>query len=181
MPSKIRLHVTIEDVSGINIAGDVGHEIVLIVDGDRQDVTSKFQSGEDYRVGGFAVDLPSLEEGRHDISIEAWDTHNNWSEKRVTVQVSAAQVIEDALFHPNPTSGAGHFSFALSGPANVRIRVHSVSGRLVDEVSAAGNRGHNQILWEPPVRLAGGSYLYRITAMGDAGMATADGVIQVKR
>ena len=80
-----------------------------------------------------------------------------------------------------PTSGAGHFSFALSGPANVRIRVHSVSGRLVDEVSAAGNRGHNQILWEPPVRLAGGSYLYRITAMGDAGMATADGVIQVKR
>ena len=181
VPSKIRLHVTIEDVSGINIAGDVGHEIVLIVDGDRQDVTSKFQSGEDYRVGGFAVDLPSLEEGRHDISIEAWDTHNNWSEKRVTVQVSAAQVIEDALFHPNPTSGAGHFSFALSGPANVRIRVHSVSGRLVDEVSAAGNRGHNQILWEPPVRLAGGSYLYRITAMGDAGMATADGVIQVKR
>ncbi|MBT5057186.1 MAG: type IX secretion system sortase PorU, partial [Gemmatimonadetes bacterium] len=163
---KVRLQATIEDPSGINIAGDVGHEIMLTVDGERTDVTSLFHTGEDYRVGGVMIDLPVLEDGPHEIILEAWDTHNNWSESRVTAVVSPGQRIDDAVFFPNPTSDTGHFTFSLSAPATVRIRIYTVSGRVVDEIKAHGLRGHNQILWAPTLSLAGGSYLYRITTHG---------------
>ena len=178
---KVRLQATIEDPSGINIASDVGHEIMLSVDGERTDVTSLFHTGEDYRVGGLMIDLPLLEEGPHEITLEAWDTHNNWSESRVTAVVSPGSRIDDALFFPNPTSDTGHFTFSLSAPAIVRIRIYTVSGRVVDEIRANGQLGYNQIPWTATLSLAGGSYLYRITAHGDEGSAEAEGVVQVGR
>ncbi|MEC7843344.1 MAG: hypothetical protein VX911_10695 [Candidatus Latescibacterota bacterium] len=52
---------------------------------------------------------------------------------------------------------------------------------MVDEVKASGLLGYNQIPWAPSLRLAGGSYLYRITANGDEGIADAEGVVQVVR
>ena len=46
----------------------------------------------------------------------------------------------------------------------MRIRIYSVNGRVVDEVKASGLLGYNPDPSAPSLRLAGGSYLYRITA-----------------
>ncbi len=178
-----RLEAVIGDRSGINVTGEVGHRIILTVDGRQTDVTDLFETRGDYREGGLTIDLSQLEPGAHSIRLEAWDTHNNWSEWEVTAVVAAALTIADPLFYPNPSSGeGGAFTFVLSAPAaQVRIRVFSVAGNRVVDLSAEGLLGYNQVAWQPPAGLANGSYIYRISARSEGGDASADGVIQIVR
>jgi len=181
VPPRLRLQAMIGDASGINVTGEVGHQIILTIDDQRTDVTDLFETGADFRQGEVAIDLPLLEPGDHDIGLEAWDNHNNWSEQQVTAVVELAPEVSQALFYPNPSKGDGHFTFALSVPAEVHIVVFSVGGRRVDEVHADGLLGYNQIAWEPGLGLANGSYLFRISARAEVGEATAEGVIQIAR
>jgi hypothetical protein len=177
----VRLQVQIEDPNGINVTGEVGHQIFLFVDGKRTDVTTLFETGLDYRRGLVEIDLPPLQSGSHNIGLEAWDTHNNWAEHEVTAVVSAVPEVADALFFPNPSPGEGHFSFTLPAPAQVHIRIFSVAGKLVEELRAEGLLGYNQVEWKPGEELANGSYLCQISARGIAGEATAQGVVLILR
>lgn len=176
-----RLQVTIEDPSGINATGEVGHQIMLTVDDRRTDVTALFETGADFRLGGLSLDLPQLEPGPHEIRVEAWDTHNNWSEQQVTAVVELVPEIDGPLFHPNPSRGPGYFTFVLSVPAEVSIGIYSVSGRRVDELRVDGRLGYNQVAWEAPPGVANGSFAYRISIRTSKATATAQGVIQISR
>jgi hypothetical protein len=181
VPPHPRLLVAIGDASGINVTGEVGHRITLTVDGRLTDVTALYETSGDYREGGLTTDLPQLEPGAHSIRLEAWDTHNNWSEREVIAVVAAAPAVADALFYPNPSTGDGYFTFVLSAPAEVRIRVFSVSGKRLGEMRAEGQLGYNQVAWQSGAELANGSYIYRISARGEGGAASAEGVIQIAR
>jgi hypothetical protein len=181
IPARVRLQAQIEDPNGINVTGEVGHQIFLFVDGKRTDVTTLFETGLDYRRGLVEIDLSPLQSGSHNIGLEAWDTHNNWAENEVTAVVSAVPEVADALFFPNPSPGEGHFSFTLPAPAQVHIRIFSVAGKLVEELRAEGLLGYNQVEWKPGEGLANGSYLYQISARGIAGEATAQGVVLILR
>ena len=92
--------------------------------------------------------------------------------REVTVRVpgEGGLVIEEVLCYPNPMSSSTTFVYQLSRPAAVRIRVYTLSGRLVDEIAWEGRQGYNQTPWDGGELLAGGLYLFSIAAR------TQDGV-----
>ena len=177
------LRATLRDASGVNITGDVGHEIRLHVDDQVLDVTGDYHAVGDFRQGEVLFDLPGLEPGRHRIRLEAWDARNNWAEAGLGVRVAeeVPTVMADLLFHPNPlTTGQGWFGYALSAPAGpVRISIYTLAGRLVGEVAASGEAGYNVVSWEAPPGLANGAYLFSARVAGSAARQT--GVLVLAR
>ena len=180
------LRARLRDPGGINITGEIGHRIDLRIDGEVTDVTQRYEALTDYREGSLQIRLPSLEPGEHMLRLEAWDTYNNWAEKRLDFQVTdAVDALSQVLFHPNPMRDeGGFFTFSLSHASDtVRIRVFSVAGRLVAELQGTGSQGYNQIAWHPNQELANGTYLFEISARGldSASSSREKGSIQVVR
>ena len=177
------LEARLADPNGINITGETGHEIELWVDGDVTSVTRFYTSLGDHRQGLLTFPLGELEPGEHTIRLKAWDTFNNSSTVEATFVAAEGtdSALDEVLFHPNPTpDGSGHFTYTLSAPAeSVEIRVFALSGRQVDRLEGGTDPGFNQVPWSPP-GLAGGTYLFRISAMVDEGSPLeADGWVQV--
>ena len=184
VPSSTVLLAVLRDSSGINITGEVGHHIVLAVDGARRQVTELYEAGEDFREGRLQVALQDLAPGSHRVEMEAWDTHNNWSTAAVEIVVGAANrpTLRDVLFHPSPMVREGHFTFSLSAPAErVEISVYSVAGRLVARLASAARQGYNQVAWRPDPVPAAGTYLFRVVAASAAtgGRVEARGALQI--
>lgn len=179
------LEARLTDPNGINITGGTGHQIELWIDGDVTSVTRFYTSLGDHRQGVLKFPLGELEPGEHAIRLKAWDTFNNSSTAEATFVVAerSDSALEEILFHPNPTpDGGGHFTYTLAAPAeSVEIRVFALSGRQVDRLEGGTAPGFNQVPWEP-AGLAGGTYLYRISArLGEGSPLEADGSIQVAR
>jgi hypothetical protein len=168
------LRATIGDPSGINVTGETGHEIEIGVDQQAFKVTELFSVlGGDYREGILEYPLPALEPGEHEISLKAWDSHNNSSQIEVLVKVSEGddQLLTDLLFYPNPLRGEeGFFTFDVAVAAGLaRIQIFALSGRLVDEVEGTASQGYNQVAWRPNRDLANGTYLYRVSVQTEDG------------
>ncbi|MBT6149630.1 MAG: T9SS type A sorting domain-containing protein, partial [Gemmatimonadetes bacterium] len=112
------------------------------------------------------------------------DSYNNSTRVEATVRVAEAAdaALSDLLFYPNPTpDGSGHFTYILSALAeSAQLRVFALSGRLIDQVEAGAGFGYNQVAWEPPTNLAGGTYLFRLEInLTDGPRIEADGRLQV--
>ena len=186
VPNGSILRAVIRDESGINITGETGHEIELVIDEEVLKVTEFFNiEGGSYKEGVLEYPLPALEPGEHSIRLKVWDTFNNsaWAEVRVRIAEEQDSALADLLFHPNPMRGEGRFTYSLTAPASrVRIRVFSVSGRMVDEVEGGTEMGFNEVAWRPSVDLANGAYLYSVRAQTPEGEeAERRGVLQVLR
>ena len=184
IPRQTVLQATITDPSGINITGETGHEIELVIDGELFVLTDFYSVQGDYRQGNIEFPLPELEPGEHEVRLKVWDNFNNSSRTTIKVKVrqGAGTGIENVLFFPNPMrDSGGHFTYDLKEEASaVQIEVFSLSGRLVDELAGEIREGYNQVAWIPGADLANGTYLYKITAErknGSTGGRTA--VLQV--
>jgi hypothetical protein len=186
IPNQPLLKAPIEDAGGVNITGETGHEIELRIDDELFKVTDFYTSlNGDYRTGVIEYEMPELEPGSHDISLKVWDNFNNSSRAQTTVQVAETDgsPLSSVIFHPNPMHDHGYFTYILTTPARtVRIKVFTLSGRLVDDIEGDGHPGYNQVAWEPPAALANGAYLYRLEVVAQQGLAfEATSVIQVTR
>ncbi len=186
VPNRPLLMAPIEDAGGINITGETGHEIELRIDDELFKVTDSYTSlNGDYRTGVIEYEMPELEPGSHDISLKVWDNFNNSSRAQTTVQVAETEgsPLSSVIFHPNPMHDQGHFTYILTTPARtVRIKVFTLSGRLVDDIEGDGHPGYNQVAWEPPTALANGAYLYRMEVVAEQGLEfEATSVLQVTR
>ncbi len=167
------LEATIQDENGINVTGEIGHEIQIKIDDERVfKVTENFVNQDSYQVGVLKYQLPQLSEGEHTIVVKAWDTFNNSSKKVVQVVVASEREfsISNLLCYPNPMTSQTTFTYELSQPAlSVKIKVFSPSGRLIDDLEGETGRGYNQTGWIPDVELANGVYLYKIEVLGSGG------------
>ena len=104
---------------------------------------------------------------------------------RFRVNVLGAELrIENPLAFPNPFEDdlGTHFSFTVESASatDVRIRVYTVSGRLVYERRENGmSPGYHQLAWDgrdaEGDKLANGIYVYRITAHNDSRTASYEG------
>lgn len=99
---------------------------------------------------------------------EGYDTTN------YSVFVSTQLMIKDFYNYPNPMKNHTGFIFNLGGsnpPAGCRIKIYTVSGRLVKNIIATANIGYNQINWDGRDNegdyMANGVYFYRMTIEGD--------------
>ena len=184
--SQPLLIASIEDDSGVNITGEIGHEIALQIDDEHFAVTDFYNSQNgDYRTGVLEYQMPQLQPGTHDLSLRAWDNFNNSTRVEATLEVAQAgrSSLSDVIFHPTPMQDRGHFTYVLTTPARaVSIKVFTLSGRLVDEIKGDGHPGYNQVSWEPPGALANGAYLYRIEVSAEEGSdVEATSALQVLR
>ncbi len=176
------LHVDISDsLSGVNIAGDIGHKIIMTLDEDEtnaKDITEFFEYNQGSYVSGTAkYPMYSLSEGLHSIQIKAWDNSNNSSiiESSFTVVAEKDLKLRNVLNYPNPVKEDTQFTYELSRDAEVTLKIYSVAGRLLKSFEpVSGQIGFNvyPTTWDGADQdgdlLANGVYLYKISAKSHA-------------
>jgi hypothetical protein len=149
------LYVNVNDISGINTSGNgIGHDITLIIDGKNEQpiiLNSYFQATTDsYQSGIVIFQLPTLSNGRHEISFKVWDTYNNSStiDTYFTVGDEKELTIRDFKLYPNPLTVGGNFQFAFTtDEANTSLSIivesinstGGVNGKSVLQIVASGN------------------------------------------
>jgi hypothetical protein len=180
------LKIDVADESGILITGNTPQNgIIVTVDESstqRYDVTPSFRYATgSYQAGTASFTLPSLSPGPHTIRVSAADNlaggitaAEHRSSVTIAFSVSDNPVLKvtRAILFPNPTlsggaGGGGTFVVYVPGePVNVLIRVYTVSGRLIRELTSFGGLGQVQIPWDgldaEGDKLANGVYLYRV-------------------
>ena len=174
------LIVRLSDSSGINTSGwGVGHEITAVIDGQNSTalvLNPYFETDLDnFRTGRIRIPLGNLSEGRHEITIKAWDVFNNPSEKTLVFYVTAESsfTVKRVLNYPNPFTTRTTFWFEHNRPGEdlrVRIRVMTITGKsvknIVKTINTPGNRSCD-IDWdgldEYGDRLGRGIYIYQFT------------------
>jgi hypothetical protein len=114
---------------------------------------------------------PQLD-GDDTLVVIAFDNLMNGSETRLPVRAAASGPlrIDSVLCYPNPARRDCRVTFLLSRAATVRVRIHSLAGRLVADLGwLPAGAGFNSCYWDgrdragvPP---ANGVYLVSVTAM----------------
>ncbi len=183
VPARTILRASFSDPGGINITGDVGHQIEIRIDGGDPIIATDGYTAVagSYTEGTLDFALPRLAVGEHEIALRAWDAFNNSASASTRVRVAEEKgALRSVLFFPNPSAdGHGHFTYFLASAAQqVTIRVFTVSGRRVDEIAGNVQKGDHQIAWTPS-GLAGGTYLFQVTAELAKGKQTRVGVLLV--
>lgn len=166
------------DESGINITGRIGHDIVAILNEETSKpiVLNHFFEADldDFQKGKVIYPFYRLPEGRHTLSLRAWDVHNNPSAASIEFIVSrtAALALENLMNYPNPFRDFTHFKFTHNQPFSelgVRIEIYDLSGRLMQTIETTVNSPGYQ---SPPIpwdgkdqegrTIGNGIYLYRL-------------------
>ncbi|MDZ7267117.1 MAG: type IX secretion system sortase PorU [candidate division KSB1 bacterium] len=173
------LQVTLKDsISGINIAGDIGHKITLTLDGrndNRIDVTDFFNYNPgDFTAGTLSYPLAGLAEGRHTVAVKAWDNSNNSNTATTEFVIAPADrlVLWAVMNYPNPFRNETQFTFEINQPAaQVKIKIYTLAGRLIRTLElppAAVIAGFNRVEWDGRDQdgdeVANGVYLYKVIA-----------------
>jgi len=174
VPRDFTLAGTLEDESGILLASAPGYGLSLYIGagaGDRVDLTGRFSYDQNSITRGQFSYPVTLGLENDSVTVIASDNMRNRCicTYYVETTLSDALVIENCLVYPNPTPGAAHFTFELSRPAFVTVKVFTISGRLVRVLpTAVGGFGYNQVAWDgrdtDGRELANGVYLYKVDA-----------------
>ena len=138
-----QLFIDLSDVSGINLAGGLGHEIIVVVDEDPQKtyvLNDLFVPTSGNQSGTVLFRLPALSEGKHTLRIRAWDIFNNSSSYSIdcVIRISRAVAINTLKAIPNPTSGQAVFSISMDGPtqgAILQLDLFTIGGQSVRSFS----------------------------------------------
>lgn len=164
------LIATVTDPSGINIYGNRGHNISLMINNTEMVIlTEKFQNINTFTTGILDYNFPILSPGEHTIELSVYDTYNNIAKKKIVASVVGTEqgtiVIQNLLNYPNPMDSDGTwFTFNLNDDAgSAEIKLFSQSGRMVDSFSFSAGYGFNTFFWKPAFDLANGVYFYKLT------------------
>lgn len=167
------------DSSGINILGKgIGHDLVVMLDNDpdRQYILNNYYQAEpdNYQEGKVRFQLPPLEEGRHTLTVKAWDVANNSGEASLDFHVVNKEELklEHVLNYPNPFTTKTTFWFDHNRPGEeleVQIQVFTVAGKLVKTIRSTiismGNRS-SEVEWDGKddfgARIGRGVYIYTL-------------------
>jgi len=169
--------VELTDSSGINTStAGIGHKLEATLDASQKtfDLTGFYRGNLDtYQSGQIRYQFTALPEGRHTISVKAWDIYNNSSSAEAFFEVRAASQLSlyNVFNVPNPFARTTTFTFQRTSndPIDIDIKVYTVAGRLIQtlETSSIVDR-FVQIPWDGRDRdgneLANGVYLYRVIA-----------------
>lgn len=172
-----RVTMELFDSLGINLSGDIGHAIEVVVD-DSPEMTFALTDSFAYDAGSYqrgkaTMTLPRLAPGEHRLRAKAWDSANNSSQKELAFEVSNAGGLEitQLLCYPNPVADGCQFAYVLSEEAaDVSLKIFTVSGL---EIMSMDNLPHSSgyqdgVHWD--VRdadgdlIANGVYIFQLSA-----------------
>lgn len=183
-----RLMAILEDEDGINTAGNLGHNLVAIVDG-KSSMTytlNEYYVSEagGYTRGAVTYMLPELSEGKHTLMLRAWDMMNNPS--TATIEFEVVKNLPANILHvqacPDLLQKNTTFVLDHDRPENdmmVTIEVFDPSGRIVwnhcEEVVSPNNT--YSYTWDycgaSGQPLDEGVYLYRVLISSSSGTSTS--------
>ncbi len=167
------INIRISDPSGINIAGEKGHELILY---------DELLDKEVYLNDKFIYDVNSLTIGSSSyspetdfddisFSVQAWDNANNPSEVQINLTIVGLDKFElkNVLNYPNPFYENTQFTFELTQDGEVIIDVYTLGGLKVKSFpSGFYNQGYGIIHWDGRddfgQLLSNGVYLYQVKA-----------------
>ena len=167
------------DDNGINTVGNgIGHDLVAVLDENTEKsiILNDFYQSDlnSYQSGIVRYPFNKLSDGRHTLTLRAWDVYNNSNTANTdfVVSSSANLALQHVLNYPNPFTTYTKFMFEHNKPCetlDVSIQVFTVSGRLVKTletlVKCEGFRSE-QITWDGlddfGDRIGRGVYVYRL-------------------
>jgi hypothetical protein len=131
----------IEDRGGINTTGSgIGHDITAYLDNNQNNsfvLNNYFENDFDnYQKGRLIYDLPSLSEGKHSLTLKAWDNFNNSSVSTINfvVETDGKLVISNLVNYPNPFFNDTRIQADHNKPEtelNILINIYNLSGKVI--------------------------------------------------
>ena len=179
-----RLMVVLEDVDGINTAGNLGHNLVAIIDGKASmtyNLNEYYVSDAgSYTRGAISYLLPELSDGMHTLMFRAWDMMNNSSTTTIEFEVvkGMSPSVVQVLTMPAPAYDYMTFMVTHDRPENevvMKIEVFDFSGRVLWSHSELAVSSDNTYSYTWDLHgssgrpLSTGVYLYRVTASSPTG------------
>ncbi len=173
-----RVTMELFDSLGINLSGDIGHTIEVVIDDSREmtfALTDSFvYDAGSYQRGKATMSLPPLTPGEHRLRVKAWDSANNSSQKELAFKVSSTSGLEitQLLCYPNPVVDKCQFAYILSEEAtDVNLKIFTVSGLEIMSIADLPHSSgyHDDVRWD--VRdadgdlIANGVYIFQLSAL----------------
>lgn len=179
------------DEQGINTVGNgIGHDLVAIVDAntDNSIILNDYYESEtdNYKSGVIQFPMEGLADGKHTLTLKAWDNANNSSEKTIEFNVVSSKEIEieNLVNYPNPFTTSTEFMFQHNQPGvplDVKLEIFTVSGKLVksiDQVVVSEGYLSRDIKWNGRDdfgdRIGKGVYVYRLKVRSRNGSLTEE-------
>jgi hypothetical protein len=174
--SDDEIYIRLTDPLGINLTGEMGHNIILTdkSNDDIKTITNDFIYDNNSITTG-TIPL-GLEENTTELqlSLKAWDSANNPAESDITLhRITKAKLkLYNVTNFPNPFTKSTQFTFELSQPAEVSFDIFTLGGRKIMQIEPEYySIGFHAIDWNGKDafgdKLANGVYLYRLKAVGD--------------
>ena len=182
VPTSFTLGAEIQDEHGVNITGQLGHGIVLSIDGGDSyegDLTGNFvYDMGNYQRGRLDFKMPELATGEHELSLKAWDNFNNSTitTRRIEVVANQKLAMTEVMNYPNPIRKGDintTFQYRLNDSVSkVSIKIFTEAGRKIKTIETSSSdqtkMDYNQVPWDlldaDGDRLANGIYIYKISA-----------------
>lgn len=171
------LIAALTDSKGINITGAAGHTITIQIDQDvPKDISGFFTYEKDsYTNGQINYPLNALKSGNHELTLKAFDNLNNGNSEDIEFNISSGSgmLLKEVVNYPNPFQENTRFTFQTNrSGAEVKIKIYTVSGRLIEELEGLSVAGfNNEISWDGRDQdgdlVANGVYLYQIKLKDD--------------
>jgi len=118
---------------------------------------------------------PALDAGNYSFFFIGQNQNNKKDTVYYNANVSGEFSIKYLYNFPNPMRDNTNFTFMLyapGAPQTCRIKIYTVAGRLIKDISASAKVGFNQIYWDgrdnDGQNIANGIYLYKVI-LEDAG------------
>ncbi|MEO8664378.1 MAG: C25 family cysteine peptidase [Ignavibacteria bacterium] len=123
-------------------------------------------SGNDYTLNFY----PELNSGKNNISVICKNgSDGNYDTLSYDVIVTGEFSVSDLYNYPNPMRTETSFIFNVEGAAAenlFKIKIYTVTGRLIREIQYNANTGYNQVSWDGRDNdgdlLANGTYFYKL-------------------
>ena len=109
-----------------------------------------------------------LSEGPHTLTVRVAGRDGAMGERRISFEVRSDLSLEEVAIYPNPATEEATFTYRLSKPASVTVKIYTTYGRLVRTLRTVSMGDYDTIFWDgrdrEGDRLANGPYLCKITA-----------------
>ncbi len=169
----------LEDENGMNTSSGIGHDMVVVLDGNESNpfVVNEYYETEvnNYKKGSLRYALRNLSLGLHTLTFKAWDVYNNLvtSDLQFNVVSNESITLTNVLNYPNPFVNYTQFWFTHNRPfepLEVQVQVMTVTGKIVwTKNQLVTNDGFlsRDITWDGKDdfgdRIGKGVYVYKLT------------------
>lgn len=175
LENEEQLYLRLSDPIGINLTGEIGHEILLtdITNENETDITHLFIYDKNSITTGKIL-INDLSNDNLHFQVKVWDNANNPSQKDIKLFVSNNKglTLFNIFNYPNPFKKNTQFSFEINESAEIEINIYTLGGRKVRNIDRKFyEAGYNLINWDGKDKygdnIANGVYLYSLKAIKD--------------